>query len=74
MIVDQSEKKCSHSACSCDVPAGKAYCSSACEQAAAASGSMESGAACPCGHADCSAESSDAHPSATRTGDMPRQF
>lgn len=74
MIVDQSNQKCAHSSCSCQVPAGKAYCSEACEQAAAAPASMGSGAACSCGHATCRLDAGNEDAAPRGEGEMPRQF
>lgn len=71
MIVDQPAKKCSHNPCTCEVPAGKAYCSAACEQAATSS--MPSDSECACGHASCSGVS-DSEESPRRAGELPRQF
>lgn len=53
MIVEQSRQKCAHKPCSCDVQAGKAYCSPACEDAATAHMAQGDIRTCGCGHDAC---------------------
>jgi hypothetical protein len=44
-------KKCAHSACNCQVPAGQKFCSAACESARSVTELT-----CQCGHQGCQSE------------------
>jgi hypothetical protein len=46
-----STDKCKHPACSCQVPSGESYCSTACEDA-----EDMTELACQCNHATCQGE------------------
>jgi hypothetical protein len=52
MIVDQDKSKCAHAGCKCEVPAGLAYCSPHCAEAAA-SVEVRGEESCQCGHDAC---------------------
>jgi hypothetical protein len=47
---DNDQKTCAHEPCTCVVPHGQKYCSTACEEA----GSSEVEIACQCEHQACS--------------------
>jgi hypothetical protein len=56
--MNETQRKCAHEACTCTVPPQQKFCSTSCEQAAAASQTHSH--ACNCGHDACAGHDEDA--------------